>query len=308
MTDPPAEEVSRDEKATAASATLPRLSVVVPCFNDAETLGAQLEALVRQEYDGWFEVIVADNGSTDDSSLVADRYRSKLPRLRVVDASGARGAGHARNVGAEAAVGDAFLFCDADDEVGAGWLKTMGHALQEHDFVASSYETERLNEPSVQRTRHLPPPGQLLPYPPYLPHAGGSGLGVRRELFTAVGGFDESFMRLQDTDFCVRVQLAGTPLVFPEGAVVHCRYETRWLEIFRQARSYAEGNARLLARHGSGVPNRGGWWKWPLRHWLAIAKAAATAWDAGARARLAWTLGWQVGRIRGTLRYHVPAV
>jgi glycosyltransferase involved in cell wall biosynthesis len=308
VTDPHEKEVWLDNEATADSATLPRLSVVIPCFNDAETLGAQLEALARQEYDGWFEVIVADNGSTDDSPSVADRYRSKLPRLRVVDASGVRGAGRARNVGAAAAVGDALLFCDADDEVGAGWLKAMGHALQKHDFVASRHEIERLNEPSVQRTRRLPPPGEPLPYPPYLPHAGGSGLGVRRELFTAVGGFDESFIRLQDTDFCVRVQLAGTPLVFPEGAVVHCRYETRWLEIFRQARSYAEGNARLLARHGSGQPNRRGWWKWPLRHWLAIAKAAATAWDPGARARLAWTLGWQVGRIRGTLRYHVPAV
>jgi glycosyltransferase involved in cell wall biosynthesis len=289
-------------------AALPRLSVIVPCFNHGDTLGGQLEALVGQDYAGWWEVIVADNGSTDHSRTVAETYVGRLPRFRVVDASLRRGASYARNTGASAAAGDFLLFCDADDEVGDDWLPAVAAAFRHNDFVASSVEIGRLNEPWVQQVRRPPTPGERLSFPPYLAHAGGSGLGVRRELFEAVSGFDESFPRLQDTDFCIRVQLTGTPLVFAPGAVIHCRYQTSWLEIYRQARSYAEGAARIYAQYAPNGAHRPHWWMWPLRHWFAMAKAASRAWDVGSRAQLAWVLGWQVGRVRGSLRYRVPAV
>src|SRR5204862_175427 len=81
----------------------PRLvSVLIPVRNAARLLPDQLNALAAQDYDGPWEVVVADNGSSDGSASVARRLAGRLPSLRVVDASGRRGAGPARNAGAAA--------------------------------------------------------------------------------------------------------------------------------------------------------------------------------------------------------------
>ena len=63
----------------------PALSVVIPCLNGAATLGVQLAALARQEWSEPWEVLLADNGSTDGSAELALGYRDRLPGVRVVD-------------------------------------------------------------------------------------------------------------------------------------------------------------------------------------------------------------------------------
>src|SRR3954466_4740554 len=109
----------------ATPSTPRKLSVVIPCLNAASTLGVQLAALTHQSWPGGWEVIVADNGSTDGSREIVEGYRDPLPGLGVGDAGGRRGQAHARNLGATAATGDALLFCDADDEVAPGWMEAL---------------------------------------------------------------------------------------------------------------------------------------------------------------------------------------
>ncbi|MGH2922242.1 MAG: glycosyltransferase family 2 protein, partial [Gaiellaceae bacterium] len=135
----------------------PSLTVVVPCLNEEGTIGAQLSALARQEWARPWEVIVADNGSTDDSVRVVEGYRGRLPGLRVVDASDKRGQAHALNVGVSEARADAVAFCDADDEVAPGWVAAMGEALLSHELVGCAADGEKLNEPWVRAVRDLPP-------------------------------------------------------------------------------------------------------------------------------------------------------
>jgi GT2 family glycosyltransferase len=280
--------------------------VVIPCFNGATTVGEQLDALAAQTYDGTWEVVVADNGMLPESRRFIEVYRRGFPRLRIVDARDQRGQAYAMNVGARAARGDAILFCDDDDVVGSGWVEALARALEEHEFVASHLETERLNEPWLHSVRRPARPGERLPYAPYLPHAGGGGMGIRRELFERVGGFDESMSPLHDTDLCVRVQLAGALLHYVPDAVVHIRFRTGFAATYRQGWAYGECNARVQARYATGLRSTRGWWKWPLRHWQTIAVSSARAFDRSSRARLAWALGWQVGRLRGSFRYRVP--
>lgn len=98
-----------------------KLSVIIPCCNATATLGAQLASIAAQAYDSPWEVLVADNGSSDDSRAIALSYAASIPSLRVIDASGKRGAAHARNMGAAAATGTFLLFCDADDEMAPGY-------------------------------------------------------------------------------------------------------------------------------------------------------------------------------------------
>ena len=126
--------------------------LVIPCYNGADTLGVQLEALANQHWPEPWEVIVLDNRSTDGSRQIAERYKERLPKLRVVDASARQGQPFALNVGVEAATGEAVAFCDADDEVSSGWVAAMGEALSRHDFVACSVDIEKL-ESSLGRCR-----------------------------------------------------------------------------------------------------------------------------------------------------------
>src|SRR5439155_615850 len=69
-----------------------KLSAVIPCRNAADRLPRQLEALTREKWQGWWEVVIADNGSKDGTREVAERFKDRLPHLLVVDASAPRGA------------------------------------------------------------------------------------------------------------------------------------------------------------------------------------------------------------------------
>jgi glycosyltransferase involved in cell wall biosynthesis len=286
----------------------PRLSVVIPCLNADKTLGVQLAALAGQEGSRPWEVIVADNGSTDGSPAVAESFQRQLPCLRLVDASGRRGQAHARNAGARVARGDALLFCDADDEVAPGWLAAMDEALAEQDFVASRYDTEKLNPDWVRRIHANPQKDGLneYTYPRYLPHAGGGGLGIRRALHLEIGGFDESLPALEDTDYCWRLQLAGVSLEFVPGAVVHVRYRSTLSGIFRQGLAFGRYNVLIYKLYRArGMPRLGclpGLRKWAVQ----ILKTPQLLTRVG-RGRWIWQLGWRLGRLDGCRRYRVLA-
>jgi glycosyltransferase involved in cell wall biosynthesis len=282
------------------------LSVVMACRNAAQTVAVQLEALARQEWGEDWELIVVDNGSTDETLEIVERFQRRFPTLRVVDASDRRGAAHALNAGVSAAQGEAIAFCDADDEVARGWVSAMGDALQRFEFVAGWSDLVKLNDPWLRETREPQPRDRLptLPYPPHLPYAGTCALGIRRRLHELVGGFDESLLVLHDTDYCIRVQQRGVPLELVPEAVVHYRYRRSWRGIFGQARSYAEASALIQKRYGPPKLD----WRWPLRLWKPVLGALGRSYRRSDRAKLAWLLGWQVGRYQGSLRHRVPAL
>jgi len=287
-----------------------QLSVVIACYNAARTIGGQLESLARQEWSEPWEVIVADNGSTDGSAAIAEQYRSRLPSLRVVDASARRGQAYARNVGAKAARGVALAFCDADDEVAPGWLAAMGAALVRYEFVACRLDVDKLNPPWARAMHPCPQSYELPPiwYFPYLPHAGGGSLGVRRELHDRIGGFAEDLPVLEDTDYCFRIQMAGVPCHFVPEAVVHYRYRHTLTKIFSQARRWAAGNVLLYKRYRPPGTKEAWRWKSFLQDWAHLMR---TVRDINGRSSLAtwvWQLGWQVGRVTAGIRHRIPPI
>jgi GT2 family glycosyltransferase len=284
------------------------VSVLLTCLNAADTIGAQLDALASQTWQGSWEVVVADAGSSDDTVAVVETYRARLPELRIVDATGGSGIAHGLNVAAGAAQGDVLVICEADDEVAGGWLAAMVNSLERDELVASHGDVTKLNDPEVQASRVVIEGLQPSWFPPYLPHASTLGLGVRRELFERLGGFDENFKAMQDADFCFRAQLAGAQLVYARDAVVFYRFRSRPRDVYRQARLYAESFAQLQRKYkprGSRVP---GQWKWPLKNWRPIVGALVQVGRRGGMIRLAWAVGWQVGRLRGSLRHRVLAI
>jgi glycosyltransferase involved in cell wall biosynthesis len=286
-----------------------KLSVIIPCLNAAETIGAQLTALRNQRWDPPWEVIVADNGSTDATLEVVEKNRHGLPSVRVVDAGDIPGSAHARNVGALFARGEAIIFCDADDEVGEGWLPAIGAALENHDFVASRFAIEKLNPAWVSgRLRNPQSSGlQKVSYPPFLCHAGGSGLGIKRAIHARVGGFDVALPRLQDTDYCFRVQRLGVGLYFAADAVMHVRYSNKPMGLFHQARLWAEYNELMYKRYGDGVRLAHPWATY-TQTWRDLICCVPRMLRKETRAGWMKTLGTQVGLLQGVIRFRVPPV
>lgn len=284
-----------------------KLSIIIPCYNAADTLGAQLEALAGQDWSGEWEVIVANNGSTDDTVAVAQRYQDRLP-LRLVDASAQRGATFAYLTATAAASGDALIFCDADDVVGEGYLRAMAAALAEHAAVAARCDMERLNQGWVRAAHSNTQVSGLQPYhyPPFLPHAGGSTMGIRRQVFIELGGFDPD-LYLIDTDLCWRLQLAGHGLHFVPQAVVYVRHRTTLKGIFRQGRTWGEGNVALYKKYRPlGMPElskRAG-----LEGWGRLLRRLPFIRSQADLARWLWQAGWRWGRLRASLRQRLWAL
>ena len=206
------------------------------------------------------------------------RLGTGCTNIKIVEAYDKQGAPYALNIGVQSTNAEAILFCDADDVVGDGWLENMGNALKEHDFVACRFEVNRLNPQKPKGGAPGNPQGEGLQkiwYPPYLPHAGGGTLGIKKRLHQRVGGFDESLLYLQDTDYCFRVQLAGTPLYFVAGARVHVRHRKTLAGVFRQSFNYAEYNVILFKRYRSMAPEKPHLWKDFLYDWQRLGKIAS---------------------------------
>ncbi|MFL6623398.1 MAG: glycosyltransferase [Sulfurifustaceae bacterium] len=285
------------------------LTVVIPAYNARDTIAEQIEALAAQQWAEPWEVVLVNNRCTDDTVEIARSYADRLPRLRVIDAFARQGAAYALNTGVRAAAAPAVAFCDADDVVGDGWVAAMSEGLKQHVFVSGPLETKRLNVTPLTRNRpNGQPTGiQSYTYPPYLPHAGAGNMGMRRELFDVIGGFDETLETLFETDFCWKAQLRGFSLTPLPTAVVHVRHRDRVRALLRQARKYAESDVLLYKRYRPlGMPKLN--MRTGIRAWIDLALGIADLAKEETRARYLWDLGWRAGRLYGSIRHRVWAL
>lgn len=228
------------------------ISVVVPARNAGAVLGGQLAALCAQSYRGEWEVIVADNGSSDNTAAVARSWTNRLPRLRVVVASGTRGPGAARNFGATSAAGDLLAFCDADDCVSPEWLTACQKALAKADVVAGAIDITTFADPPEDEPRYFN--AEMFGF---LPAGLGANLAARRDAFFELGGFDEAMRVGEDIDFCWRSQLAGLRYTEAPDALVIKRVPVTTYEILRKTFLYGRSDAALYSRYRSkGMPRQ----------------------------------------------------
>ncbi len=285
-----------------------KLSVIIPCFNVAETIATQLDALANQRWSEPWEVLVSDNGSTDGSMDIVKKYKSRLPHLRIVDTSERRGRGYARNVAAKVAQGESLAFCDADDEVAPGWLPAMGEAISKYDFVACRIDVYKLSPRCIAEIRRHSQAFRLQTdgAPPSLSHAGGGTIAVKRWLHDAVGGFDESFIRHQDTEYCWKIQLKGVKLHFVPEAVVHVRLRETVMGNYRQAFGWGEYSVLLYKRYQHlGMRKRT--WKDGIYSWMRLVlgfiKDAPKIRSKSDLVRWSWAFGEVLGRLRGSIRF-----
>lgn len=278
---------------------------MIPTLNGEQTLAVQLRALAGQRTARRFEIIVADNGSTDGTAgLVAD-LAHEVSGLRLVDASVRTGSNVARNIGTEAARAEIVLLCDSDDEVGDGWLDALAGGLESADGVGGTLELRRLN-PRYAAAADQPAaiPGVVTQLD-FLPRPTGANAGYRRSVWVELGGFNEAYVRGgTETEFFWRMQLAGHTFRDVPAAVVHYRLRPGPRSALRQTYIWGRQHAMLyrdFRPHGLRFRPAES-----ARSWAQLTQLAVTIpWNRHRRMDLGQMVAYRTGRVVGSYRYRV---
>lgn len=107
------------------------VSIIVPVYNVAQYLRQCLDTLTAQTYPA-LEIILINDGSTDQSGAICDEYALKDSRIRVIHQENA-GAANAKNAGLDHAAGDYIAFMDSDDFAEPNWIERLVTAAQQHE-------------------------------------------------------------------------------------------------------------------------------------------------------------------------------
>lgn len=264
--------------------TAQRISVVIPCYNAASTITEQLDALGEQSVRD-FEVVVADNGSTDASRDIVVAHRLGA---RLVDASQESGAAHARSVGTAQSSGDLILYCDADDVADPFWVENLATALDRFDLVGGKIEYRRLN-PHTWKWNGADP-DFILARP--LPYAGSGNLGIRRSVLDSIGGWPEfSGAAGEDVTLCWKAQIDGYTLGYEPGAVMHCRLapsiSAHTIKHYHYGYGLVAARARFPQLGKPSIPSKRRFAAWAAWHLPMLLKPATIGqWGAAFEFRL----------------------
>jgi glycosyltransferase involved in cell wall biosynthesis len=209
--------------------------------------------------------VIADNGCTDGTLDVVDRWADRLPAVRVVDARDRRGINRARNAGTAAARGDFLAFCDADDVAAPGWLAAMASAADGADIVGGRLEWETLNAPIVLAWRYQEPMTELMD-DGFLSYAPGGNLGVWTAIAREIGWDEQFTYGSSDHGFAWNAQLAGYRLAYVPEALMQQRFRGTIRDMAVQQYRYGRSTPRLYrAFRDTGMPppdNREALWAW----------------------------------------------
>ena len=230
----------------------PRVSVVICALDMELLLGQQLEAVLKQAAPFAFEVVVVDNGSTDQTNRVARDFAERDPRVRVIHAS-PRGLNIARNAGVSAASGELIAMCDADDEVEPGWLGGLVAAWQPGTFVGGSLRVASPNSARVQRKwGALGSDPQVRSPKNGVQSPSGANCLFTRQMWQQVGEFNEQYSGAGDeTEFFARAGGKGFTMVSAPNAIVGYRLpETASKALIRGYR-YGLHGSKVRANLGS---------------------------------------------------------
>jgi glycosyltransferase involved in cell wall biosynthesis len=212
----------------------PLVSVIIPVFNTDKYLDAALKSVFSQTYSN-MEVIVIDDGSTDDSATIAKSYTA----VRYFHQKN-KGVSAARNIGLEESNGEYIAFLDADDLWKPKKTEEQVHFMMQHQNVGlTGTYAENFLEEGTQL------PGWLKNDPNWSKHEDyiiPSTMMARRSVFERVGVFDTNLPSGEDTDLLWRVREFGIELDILEKILVRRRFHGENLSW----KYKAENNKRLL--------------------------------------------------------------
>jgi glycosyltransferase involved in cell wall biosynthesis len=283
--------------------TDPDVTVIVPAYNAATTITEQLEALRSQQTSFSFEVIVADNGSTDLTAKIVAGHMFDWPGLRLIDASTRRGSAHARNEGAKAALGAALAFCDADDVVEPQWLRHLVEPLTATRIVFGSLCVNAINDSDVARWRGAPHASTITSEDSTRSFAPSGNMAIFRPTYLELGGMDEDYPKSHDVEFSFRARAAGIELHPAPDAVVHYRYRSTLRGAFHQAFRGGRASAQMYSQYRDATAPRGVATVGRSYWWLVTRAPQLSRRDR--RGLWVSALGGACGRVAGSVKYRL---
>ncbi len=237
----------------------PSISVVVPTFNRACLIGMTLDAILSQDHPA-AEVVVVDDGSTDETTDVLSAYGDRVRGIRIRNGGDLA----ARNAGIRAASGQLVAFCDSDDLWRPGFLDAMARLWRQAPRLMAAFGNFQAVRDGIWDTRtkfdDAPPEywhgaqaigsdgwrfdqpilPRLLAFQPFFP----SAMVVDRLAFLAAGGWDEAASRIVGSDFATMLRVAEHPVGVLRPSLVGIRRHPGNFSADVQAMNL--GDARIL--------------------------------------------------------------
>jgi O-antigen biosynthesis protein len=225
-------------------ATLPSSSVVVCTFNGGRTIRRTLEALQKLDYPD-YEVIVVDDGSTDNAAAIAAEFAS--PRFRIIRTEN-RGLSSARNTGYLAARGEIVAYIDDDAFPDPHWLQYLACSLKQGHAGAGGPNIPVPGDGWVAACITNAPgnPTHVLLSDSIAEHVPGCNMAFWKWALEEICGFDTQFrIAGDDVDLCWRLQECGHTLGFNASALVWHHRRATVRTFWRQQRNYGRAEADL---------------------------------------------------------------
>jgi GT2 family glycosyltransferase len=268
------------------------VTVVVVCFNAVEHIRNCLTSLLQQTYDGEWELLVVDNGSTDGTRAALEQLARQHNRLRVID-NPVRGISVSRNIGWQQARFPYVAYTDADCVVPPQWLGTLVRGMLRYDGAGTKLAAVGGgNVPPADRSRfyqahaiflnsylgsHGSVQGRRFSQDRSVPHLPTVNVLYKRTALQSIDGFDVSFYNIgEDRDLSYRLEASGYTMFFLADCVVTHYQRSGFRSWFRNMFVYGKGRSWLMRRH----PRRleaillapmflivlvlTGFWTWPL--------------------------------------------
>ncbi len=299
----PARETPGGVSINAATA-----SIIIPTFNGASRIGRCLDSLVKQTAGRGVEILVVDDGSTDDTADVVGSY-SSVRLLRQANA----GPASARNRGALEAKGTILLFTDDDCVPMPDWLEAMLVPFQDSEVVGAKgvYRTHQKSLAARFVQIEYEDKYRLMAGPPSIDFVDTYSAGFRRERFLEMAGYDTSFpvACAEDIELSYRMSARGWKMKFVPGAIVYHTHPDTFSRYLKKKYKFAFWRVLAVRKNpGKGVKDSHTPQIMKLQLLLAPALVFGVGFDLIVRPRVPVSVLVLGGFLLSTLPFAVRAV
>lgn len=184
-----------------------------------------MDSLLAQTFQHW-EAIIVNDGSTDDTLLIAEKYLQNDSRFHLINQRNA-GLSNARNTGLEKAIGQRLIFLDADDYISHHGLSEISNALSGADeYTLIQYGYTYVSEDKKRTLRSVLPKHSASLFPNIFYEVPGpcNSICISSELKKKIGIFDIRLKSLEDWDFWIRAAKCGASVKYLDVPLVYYRY------------------------------------------------------------------------------------